>query len=204
MSPAYSTAFPASAASGGAGTLQFLAVTQPGRRWRIPEGFFRFCFILLTMVPLIVFSTRVIAHHLHQDNEAYASEFASAEPAAGADRAVILKMSEQLRKKPDALRSFSGAEVLAALNQPALKRTEGESHIWQYKGKGCILDVFLNGAEDEQSARVVHYEVRPHRVAKLAPSEEKAANGSPDARGCVTALLEKAAPNKALALLDQP
>jgi hypothetical protein len=196
MSPVHSTALPAPAAIGGAGTLRFLAVTQPRRRWRIPEGFFRSCFIFSAMALLIIFSTRMISHHLKQDNEAYASEapvmFTSAQ-----------KIGEQLRKKPDALRSFSGAEVLAAFSQPSLKRAEGEIHIWQYKEKGCILDVFLNGAKDERSARVVHYEVRPHQVAKLTPSEEKAANG-PDAKGCVTALLEKTAPNKALASLSQP
>ncbi len=44
---------------------------------------------------------------------------------------------------PKALIGRESAEVAKLLGKPAFARRDGGAEIWQYRGKACILDVFL-------------------------------------------------------------
>lgn len=44
---------------------------------------------------------------------------------------------------PKALIGRESAEVTRLLGKPAFARRDGGAEIWQYRGKACILDVFL-------------------------------------------------------------
>jgi hypothetical protein len=198
MSQLYDYAPSAPAYHSGGGRLRFLAISDAKRRRRGRAGLIRAALAVLACAAALAGGFSAFEYHA-------AHRHVSAAAVAGmsyADRAVYAqKIGERLRRKPDSLRNFSGSEVLAALSQPSLKRSEGMSHVWQYRDKGCILDVFLGGAAAEADAHVVHYEVRPRRIASLKPAHAGKGGARPDAQGCVTALLDQNAHNKALAAL---
>jgi hypothetical protein len=198
MSQLYDYASPAPAFYSGGGRLRFIAISDAKRRRRTRPGLVRAGLAALAAAMLLGGGFLAFDYHV-------AHRHVSAAAVAGmsyADRAVYgQKIGERLRRKADSLRSFSGSEVLAALSQPSLKRSEGASHVWQYREKGCILDVFLGGAADEADAHVVHYEVRPRRVASIKPARADKGGTRPDAQSCVTALLDQNAHDKAFAAL---
>jgi hypothetical protein len=64
---------------------------------------------------------------------------------------------------PDALLGAPAERVLAALGQPEVQRRERPAEIWQYRGRGCVLDVFLYAIAESGGPgpkQVAHLEAR--------------------------------------------
>jgi hypothetical protein len=80
---------------------------------------------------------------------------------------------------PDQLIGAPAAQVLATLGQPEVQRHERPAEIWQYRGRDCVLDVFLYsagkvgslGAAAEAATvhTVVHVEARDARARAIEP-----------------------------------
>ncbi len=62
-----------------------------------------------------------------------------------------------------ALSSLSGqsrAQVTALLGAPGFTREDNPAEIWQYRGSGCLLDVFLYREKGGDAYKVRHAETR--------------------------------------------
>ncbi|MGE4220389.1 MAG: hypothetical protein AB7G39_13160 [Alphaproteobacteria bacterium] len=62
---------------------------------------------------------------------------------------------------PDSLVGQTADDVNAKLGQPSFARRDGPSSIWQYRGAGCVLDLFLYQAQAGAAPVVDHAELRP-------------------------------------------
>ncbi len=78
--------------------------------------------------------------------------------------------------KPERIMGLTRTELLDLLGKPDFLRRDAPAEIWQYRGKECILDVFLY--DSGEYYRVLHFEVR-ERTAKSVSTGR-----------CFTALLE--------------
>ncbi len=64
-------------------------------------------------------------------------------------------------ERPTALGEFTGmraTDLLALLGQPNLRRSDPPAELWQYRGTGCVLELYLYREGD--ALRVVHAETR--------------------------------------------
>lgn len=66
--------------------------------------------------------------------------------------------------------------LIAELGEPRLRRQESPAEVWQYRGQGCVLDLFLY--EEEQVFKVVHLEARDSSAQSV------------ETRSCLRSLLE--------------
>ncbi len=66
---------------------------------------------------------------------------------------------------PDALIGAAPARLLATLGRPELQRRERPAEIWQYRGQGCVLDVFLYAVRTD-GKQVIHLEARDDAAAR--------------------------------------
>lgn len=87
-------------------------------------------------------------------------------PAAGHNGAAALAPS--LRRggldaaavsEPESLVGLGAAQIVERLGYPPLIRREPPAQVWQYQGRGCILDVFLY-QESDGTARVAFAQYR--------------------------------------------
>ena len=62
---------------------------------------------------------------------------------------------------PESLVGQTADAVNARLGQPSFARRDGPSTIWQYRGTGCVLDLFLYRADPSAAPVVDHAELRP-------------------------------------------
>ncbi len=62
---------------------------------------------------------------------------------------------------PESLVGQTADAVNAKLGQPSFARRDGPSSIWQYRGTGCVLDLFLYRADPSAAPVVDHAELRP-------------------------------------------
>jgi len=63
-----------------------------------------------------------------------------------------------LDARPERFRGLAPAAVDAALGPPTQVRTEGPARVWQYRGRGCVLDLVFYPSPD--GAAVRHLEAR--------------------------------------------
>ena len=83
---------------------------------------------------------------------------------------------------PSQVMGLDGPALEALLGRPGFVRAEPPAQVWQYRGKDCVLDVFLYTGAGGPSHRVTYYEVR-------------GGTGDPAARRrCFRALLEARGP----------
>lgn len=63
---------------------------------------------------------------------------------------------------PRQLLDMSRDDLNGFLGRPALIRRENPAEVWQYRGKGCVLDVFLYAADGSKDSpyKVVYSEAR--------------------------------------------
>jgi hypothetical protein len=70
---------------------------------------------------------------------------------------------------PQRMVGMSPDDLVRVLGEPGFKRRDDPAEIWQYKGAGCFLDVFLY--REPGGAKVSHVDVRGLTVVKV-PGEE--------------------------------
>ncbi len=115
--------------------------------------------------------------------DAPATSSPSPTPAIGATAAAVAKPAGAPVPAPDRLLGAPAERVLAALGKPELQRRERPAEIWQYRGRGCVLDVFLYAAGQQagtdpkiagQAAgdgpTVFHLEARDARARSIEPA----------------------------------
>lgn len=80
---------------------------------------------------------------------------------------------------PAQLIKMTRDDLNGLLGQPDLVRRENPAEIWQYRGKDCILDIFLYNEADQENSpyRVVYSEARGREA------------GTADQRACLNELL---------------
>ncbi|TQV79881.1 hypothetical protein [Denitrobaculum tricleocarpae] len=80
---------------------------------------------------------------------------------------------------PEQLLTMTRDDLNGLLGQPDLVRRENPAEIWQYRGKNCVLDLFLYNEEDNPDSpfKVVYSEARDLNAQKT------------DQRSCLGALL---------------
>lgn len=78
--------------------------------------------------------------------------------------------------KPERIMGLTRTGLLDLLGKPDFLRRDAPAEIWQYRGKECILDVFLYHSGEHY--RVLHFEVRDRTAEPVATGR------------CFTALLE--------------
>lgn len=61
------------------------------------------------------------------------------------------------------------ATLAETLGQPPVLRRDRPAEIWQYRGRDCVLDVFLY--EGDSGSQVVHLEARDGHANPLAPQD---------------------------------
>lgn len=88
------------------------------------------------------------------------------------------------RVKPAALKGLAEDALARLMGAPGFKRVDDPAVLWQYRGRGCILDVFLYA--DGPVYRVDHLEFR-EAGAGGEPLEGRAAET------CFSGILPKAA-----------
>ena len=74
---------------------------------------------------------------------------------------------------------LSDAQVTGMLGKPQFLRQDASSELWQYRGDGCVLHLFLY--RDKDGLRVRHAEMRPRTMPGVAMS-------SAEADACLTKL----------------
>lgn len=86
------------------------------------------------------------------------SEEPGPEPAAVA----VLKppARPEIDDDPARLMNLEGAALEALLGPPGFTREEADAQVWQYRGQGCVLDVFLYSAGLAEPYRVTYFEIR--------------------------------------------
>ena len=70
---------------------------------------------------------------------------------------------------PQRMVGMSPDELIRVLGEPGFKRRDDPAEIWQYKGAGCFLDVFLY--REPGGAKVNHVDVRGLSVVKVQGEE---------------------------------
>ena len=109
-------------------------------------------------------------------------------------------LSGLLHDDPEVLGMLIGEELRLVLQQPGLSRADGPVQIWQYRSDLCVLDVYFSGhvGDDGHFNRVVHYETRIRKKAKLVSSSE--VSHDIDARHCLRSIIDsRPAPAAAVA-----
>lgn len=104
-------------------------------------------------------------------------------PTIGAAAAVMPRPAGDPVPAPDRLLGAPAERVLAALGKPELQRRERPAEIWQYRGRGCVLDVFLYAAGQQAGTdpevagpatgggpTVFHLEARDARARAIEPA----------------------------------
>jgi hypothetical protein len=79
---------------------------------------------------------------------------------------LIPKPKPEPRIKRADLIGLTEAEITKILGAPSFKRIDDPAALWQYRGTGCILDLFLYA--DGPSYRVTHLEVRGRQEGQTA------------------------------------
>ncbi len=69
---------------------------------------------------------------------------------------------------PGQILSLDGRRLEALLGVPGFKRDDPPAQVWQYRGAGCILDVFLYSVGLAEVYRVEHYAIRAESVDVMA------------------------------------
>ena len=87
---------------------------------------------------------------------------------------------------PAVLRGLSGEQLTRLLGAPHFRRVDDPGALWQYRGEGCILDVFLYA--DGPVYRVTHFEFR-RPDGRTAAEADAAATGHGDPERCFAALV---------------
>lgn len=79
-------------------------------------------------------------------------------PAPGAKRKQRI-LQDRLRDHPQELMALTSGDVVRAFEYPDFQRQDGPTTMLQFRGKECVLDVYM------QNARPVHYEFRSRMTA---------------------------------------
>ena len=79
--------------------------------------------------------------------------------------------------KPERIMGLTRTELLDLLGKPDFLRRDAPAEIWQYRGKECILDVFLYDSGDHY--RVLHFEVRERTAKSVSTGRCFTAAGGP-------------------------
>ncbi len=66
-----------------------------------------------------------------------------------------------LLQTPDNVKKLNADEIKLALSKPDLERKDGQNNLWQYRTKGCVLDVYWK--EKPSSKPVSYFEIRQRR-----------------------------------------
>jgi len=61
---------------------------------------------------------------------------------------------------PGQVMDRDGAAIEALLGPPGLRRKEPPAQVWQYRGEGCVLDLYLYPDGDGRPPRVTYFELR--------------------------------------------
>jgi hypothetical protein len=99
-------------------------------------------------------------------------------PAATQETA--LPKAPEIDDDPAQLLEMSRDDLNGLLGQPSLVRRESPAEIWQYRGKDCILDVFLYADGDSKDG--------PYKVVYSEARDRNA--GTTDQRACLNKLLQ--------------
>lgn len=94
-------------------------------------------------------------------------------PAAADDRTAILApvptVPPKRKEVPpvSVLKGMTDFELVDLLGEPSFRRIDKPATLLQYRGDGCILDLFLYA--DGPVSRVTHYDFRPDPAAGPVP-----------------------------------
>jgi hypothetical protein len=80
----------------------------------------------------------------------------------------------------DRLTGLKGEEVVALLGPPDLRRAEPPAELWQYRGRLCVLELYLY--RDPDTYRVVHAESHDRLAAEPGRCGDAPAPLAPDVR----------------------
>ncbi|WP_282604707.1 hypothetical protein [Pelagibius sp. Alg239-R121] len=114
-----------------------------------------------------------------QTSSSIPSNTPSSEKAPVQESALPKSDLPKIDDDPSQLIEMTRDDLNALLGQPDLVRRENPAEIWQYRGKGCILDVFLYSENDRKDSpfKVVYSEARGRET------------GTTDQRACLNELL---------------
>lgn len=79
-------------------------------------------------------------------------------PAEAEDTPALAVLPAAPVTEPARLKGLSPLQVKAVLGTPMFTRRDSPAEIWQYRGRGCTLDIFLY--DDNTGQTVAHYAVR--------------------------------------------
>ena len=80
--------------------------------------------------------------------------------------------------EPARLKGLTSTQVRQVLGQPGFQRQDAPAEIWQYRGRACILDVYLY--DQGQGQTVEHWAVRsPARLNDADCFQQLVAQGHP-------------------------
>lgn len=136
-----------------ANIFRYLTVLARGKGQRAFSSRQVLSFVLIVGVPLVLIGSLSINKTFHH-NVAYA--YAALQSAPPSDRA-RREMAARVKNDPEALLKLTGVEVVSIFSAAGLQRVEGDTSIWQYRTRDCVLDLYI---ADTGKGDVVHYETR--------------------------------------------
>lgn len=110
-------------------------------------------------------SGAVAAGHIGEDT-AKTSTGPANRPVAGSQEASRPALPFEAARE---LVGRSGDDVAALLGPPGFRRRDGPAEVWQYRGRACLLDVFLY--DGRKGRRVAYAEIRRRNGVHLSDRE---------------------------------
>lgn len=164
------------------------------RRRYFPHAVLLCCAVLVLPIGIIGgarLSHAVSVNQAMAATRALAPEYAALDGVSAKERiAYAAALKGLVIENPQKFHQLVGHDVMVLFREPDLKRTEGETMSWQYQADGCVLDIYFGGGG--ASGRVVHYEVRPRRVAAFAVETDEG-EAEVDTAGCLEKIYRRKA-----------
>lgn len=107
-------------------------------------------------------SPRIVPPQVADLSAAPQSAVAAPDPAPAADSVAVAAVSAD----PARLKGMIPHQLTTLFGPPTLIRRDYPAEVWQYAGKGCVLDLYLY---DEGGTRTVAF----YQVRKQAPVSQK-------------------------------
>ena len=91
-----------------------------------------------------------------------ATEPETAVPVAPTAKAPVTEPAPEpvIDDDPEQLMGLAGRALTELLGDPGFRREDADAQVWQYRGRDCVLDVYLYRDGEATPHRVTYYEFR--------------------------------------------
>ena len=73
------------------------------------------------------------------------------------DESYVERARDYVEAAPDTMMSLTETEVTSLFGTPDLTRKDADARVWQYRGDGCVMDVYFYGKGSSRPVTYVDY-----------------------------------------------